>query len=236
MTELAKLENRLKRKQKVYDETALKLQTTLDGVITEPVAYRELEKLKVQLTNVRDQAEPIVEAYEAVTGNTDVDAKIEKLEDPMRENEERYINFKQFIKEKFPPAVVAAAINNITVKQAAQQPAPPPPPQQQHIRLQEVKISWFSGERIEYPRFISMFTNNVLIGNDRNDLSDVAKLTLFTSLLKGDALKRVESYPITPENYKVVRDVIETEYGKKDLIIYDHLKKLFQLMAGAAIN
>ena len=227
MTELAKLENRLKRKQKVYDETALKLQTTLDGVITEPVAYRELEKLKVQLTNVRDQAEPVVEAYEAVTGNTDVDAKIEEVEDRMRENEERYIDFKHLIKEKFPPAVVAAAINNITVQQAAQQSAPPPPPQQQHIRLQEVKIPQFSGERIEYPRFISMFTNNV---HDRNDLSDVAKLTLFTSLLKGDALKRVESYPITPENYKVVRDVIETEYGKKDLIIDDHLKKLFQLM------
>ena len=86
MTELAKLENRLKRKQKVYDETALKLQTTLDSVITEPVAYRELEKLKVQLTNVRDQAEPVVEAYEAVTGNTDVDAKIEEVEDRMREN------------------------------------------------------------------------------------------------------------------------------------------------------
>ena len=229
MTELATLENRLKRKQKLFNEGVTKLQGILDNDnITENLAHRELEKLEVVLTDVRIAIEPVIEAYEKVTGNDAVDVKLEDTEKRMQENQEIYIDFKHSIKEKFPPAAAVAAINNITVQQAIQPVVPPPPPPKQYIRLQEIQIPDFDGTRKIYPRFISMFNNNV---DEREDLPDVAKLTLFLALLKGEAMKRVESYPITPENYKVIKDVIEAEYGKKDLIIDCHLKKLFQLMS-----
>lgn len=63
-----------------------------------------------------------------MTGNDDVDIKIEEMEGRRGENEDKNIDFKHKIKDKFSSAKVAAAINNITVQQADQQLAPPPPP------------------------------------------------------------------------------------------------------------
>jgi hypothetical protein len=36
----------------------------------------------------------------------------------------------------------------------------------------------------------------------------------------------VEGYEITSLNYQVVKDLIDKEYGKTELIIDDHLKKI----------
>lgn len=86
----------------------------------------------------------------------------------------------------------------------------------------------FNGDRSKFPKFQSMFNAEV---HSRTDLSDVTKLIYLLSLLKGEPLKRVENYEITPHNYAVVKGLIEEEYGKKELIINAHLKKLFQLMS-----
>ena len=40
-------------------------------------------------------------------------------------------------------------------------------------------------------------------------------------------------YEISPQNYQVVKDLIDKEYGKTELIIDAHLKKLFRLMGSS---
>lgn len=62
MTKLQKLENRLKRRQKQLDEGVTKLQKSFDDDTSESIAYKEIEKLKVLLANVRAAAEPVIDS------------------------------------------------------------------------------------------------------------------------------------------------------------------------------
>lgn len=63
---------------------------------------------------------------------------------------------------------------------------------------------------------------------------DSCILSYFVSFLKGKASKRVEGYETTSLNYQVVKDLIDKEYDKTELIIDDHLKKLFRLMGSSS--
>jgi len=224
------LEGRLKRAEKKYSDGLKEFDAVLNNAgATHTDCLRQLQKLKLMLEKLVVAYEPVITAYEAVTGSATVDQKLEDVEALQQQHEEQYIDAEFAVKEKFPPPAAVAAVNNYTVQQvAAPPPLQPPPPQQYHARLQEIKIPEFNGDRTSYPRFKSMFDSNI---DSRTDLPDVSKLTYYMGLLKGEPLRRVQSYQITPDNYKVVRDIIEGEYGKKELIIDCHLKKLFSLMA-----
>lgn len=224
------LEGRLKRAEKKYSDGLKEFDAVLNNAgATHTDCLRQLQKLKLMLEKLVVAYEPVITAYEAVTGSATVDQKLEDVEALQQQHEEQYIDAEFAVKEKFPPPAAVAAVNNYTVQQvAAPPPLHTPPPQQYHARLQEIKIPEFNGDRTSYPRFKSMFDSNI---DSRTDLPDVSKLTYYMGLLKGEPLRRVQSYQITPDNYKVVRDIIEGEYGKKELIIDCHLKKLFSLMA-----
>jgi hypothetical protein len=93
-------------------------------------------------------------------------------------------------------------------------------------KLETLKME-FSGEPLEYFRFRDLFKLNI---DSRSDLNDIAKLSHLLNYLKGPAKKLVKGYQVIAENYPVILDLLEEEYGKVTHLRDNLLDKLTDLM------
>lgn len=94
------------------------------------------------------------------------------------------------------------------------------------IKLPESKLPSFEGDHTQWLSFKTEFDSMI---DSQLDLSDTDKLHYLRSALKGDALRKVQMLPITEDNYKKTREMLETAYSDKRVIVSRHLHCLIHL-------
>jgi len=101
------------------------------------------------------------------------------------------------------------------------------------VRLPEIKLPTFNGSVSQWPSFWSGFA---AIDQDP-DLSDDSKLRHLISCVKGSSAERdLEGLRVIDTNYPVAVQLLKDRYGREDLIIADHMKKLQNLPAVQSAN
>lgn len=94
------------------------------------------------------------------------------------------------------------------------------------IKLPSLEIPTFSGKYEEFPAFKDLFSALI----DKNDsLSDVQKLMYLKSVLKDEPLDLINNLTVTNENYAVAKNLIDSRFDKKLLIINAHLRGLLEV-------
>ncbi|XP_053681538.1 uncharacterized protein LOC128732318 [Sabethes cyaneus] len=104
-------------------------------------------------------------------------------------------------------------------------PASPvaPPTPAFGVRLPEIKIPEFNGNFDEWLNFHDLF--NTLI-HTSTQLSPIQKFQYLKAVLKGDALRLVQSLAVSSANYMIAWDLLKQRYDNKNYLIKQHLSAL----------
>lgn len=95
----------------------------------------------------------------------------------------------------------------------------------QQVALPSIKLPTFKGNYADWLGFRDAFSS--LVHNNRT-ISDVAKFYHLQSSLEGDAKQVIQSLEATDANYKIAWDLLVERYENKRLIIYNHVKAVFE--------
>ena len=87
-----------------------------------------------------------------------------------------------------------------------------------NIKLPQIQLERFDGSYTKWTSFWDCFQSNI---HNRDDLTDVNKLTYLKSILDGNAKERVRNLPVTDANYKKVVTILENTYADKNKITWD---------------
>ena len=83
------------------------------------------------------------------------------------------------------------------------------PPSRSHVRLPDVKLPVFNGNMDSWLNFHDLFLSLV---HSSADLSNIQKFYYLRSSLVGDALKLIQTIPISANNYVVAWNLLENHY------------------------
>ncbi|XP_055615063.1 uncharacterized protein LOC129761367 [Toxorhynchites rutilus septentrionalis] len=103
-----------------------------------------------------------------------------------------------------------------------------PPVHSVGVRLPELKIPEFSGNFEEWTNFHDLF---VTLIHTNHHLSSVQKFQYLKAVLKGEALRLVESLSVSSENYTIAWDSLRKRYDNKNLQIKQHFSALLSTNA-----
>jgi hypothetical protein len=85
-------------------------------------------------------------------------------------------------------------------------------PHSGNMRLPKISLPTFAGVIKEWPEFIA--TYNALI-HESNLLSDIEKFHYLVSVLRGDALSLIRTFPVASEHYSSAYDALKSRYEVK---------------------
>ena len=94
------------------------------------------------------------------------------------------------------------------------------------VRLPKLQLPQFSGDINLWTSFWQTFEATV---HEKKNLSAIEKLTLLVSLLHGEAAKTVSGFALTAENYPDVIDVLRTQYGNKERLVENNVRRILNL-------
>lgn len=124
--------------------------------------------------------------------------------------EEQYLRVKSGLITKLQP-------------ETRRQAHPPEAPIAQHLKLPTIELPKFDGNIHEWITFHDTF--NAIIHSSA-DISQIQKLQYLRSSLRGDALKCIETLPISAANYPIAWEALLTKYQDKPLLKKKHLHGL----------
>uniref|UniRef100_A0A0M3HXF1 CCHC-type domain-containing protein n=1 Tax=Ascaris lumbricoides TaxID=6252 RepID=A0A0M3HXF1_ASCLU len=94
------------------------------------------------------------------------------------------------------------------------------------IRLPKLQLKPFHGDLAQWPQFKATF--QAAVGNNPN-VSPIQKLNYLLNSLEGAAARAVTGYALLPENYDIVWDALEQQFGSPEAIVnslYTQLENL----------
>ncbi|VDN04429.1 unnamed protein product, partial [Onchocerca ochengi] len=95
----------------------------------------------------------------------------------------------------------------------------------QTVNLPQLPLPIFSDNPKEWRRFWSSLDAAV----HQQNIPDIQKLNYLAAYLKGDASMAIRDYGITPENYYVIRTVLDEKFGQSHIIkksLYNELHSI----------
>ncbi|XP_058840607.1 uncharacterized protein LOC131696092, partial [Topomyia yanbarensis] len=98
-----------------------------------------------------------------------------------------------------------------------------PPAHVPFVRLPELKIPDFSGDYDEWMNFHDLFSTLI---HTNGQLSAVQKFQYLKTVLKGDALRLVQSLAVSAANYAIAWDLIKKRFDNKNFLIKQHFSAL----------
>lgn len=96
---------------------------------------------------------------------------------------------------------------------------------EQHAKLPKLEVAHFTGNPLEWQGFWNYFETTI----DRSKMADIQKLTYLKSYLEGDALKAVDGFRLTADNYRIVVDTLIERFGNSEMAKFAHIEQLLAL-------
>ncbi|KAK0415379.1 hypothetical protein QR680_011915 [Steinernema hermaphroditum] len=122
---------------------------------------------------------------------------------------------KRKILRKYRIIIEKAKLSIVSITQAVQ-------PIQTHSSLPKMTLPEFAGNSWEWRAFKNMFMELV----DSQPISKLQKFSYLRNALKGDALRSVARFAVAEENYDMVWERLQQQYGDSQKVINDLTQKL----------
>ena len=97
--------------------------------------------------------------------------------------------------------------------------------QRHSVRLPPIKISRFSGNKLKWVAFNSLFTAIV----DRKPLSDIEKFSRLKKLLVGEAAKSIAHLEFIPENYRIAYELLRQNFDDPQFVTDNSIRNFFKI-------
>ncbi|XP_058448928.1 uncharacterized protein LOC131428884 [Malaya genurostris] len=133
------------------------------------------------------------------------------------EFEEKYFEVRAGLVGKLPQTVTHTTTHNTAVASSASVHT--------YVRLPQINLPEFDGCFEKWLAFHDTF--RALIDSS-SELSGIQKFHYLRASLKGDALKLIDSYPMSDANYRVAWDALVARFSNKYLLKKRHLNALFE--------
>ncbi|XP_066926364.1 uncharacterized protein [Clytia hemisphaerica] len=94
------------------------------------------------------------------------------------------------------------------------------------IRLPKLSLKPYDGDPLKWKTFFDTFDCAV---HQRDDMTNVEKMTYLTSLLEGEAESCIQGITLSNENYDIALKMLKERFGDEQIIISAHMNKLLNL-------
>lgn len=94
------------------------------------------------------------------------------------------------------------------------------------VKLPQLNIKKFSGNPLKWQEFWDSFESMI-----HSDLlfDEIVKFNYLLSYIESEAKSVIEGISVTKQNYQIAIDLLKERFGRKEVIIFAHLDKLFSL-------
>ncbi|KRZ81939.1 hypothetical protein T08_9665 [Trichinella sp. T8] len=92
-----------------------------------------------------------------------------------------------------------------------------------HVKLPKWELPKFDGDVLQFETFWEQFEDQI---HRLSELRDTTKFTYLRSCLTGNALNAIDGLAVTAANYSSAIDILKSRFGRRDLIIQTHIRKL----------
>ena len=99
-------------------------------------------------------------------------------------------------------------------------------------RLPKIELPKFSGDVLKWTPFWQQYEACI----DKEELPAVTKFNYLVSLLRGDAKNVLDGIPVTEENYVQAKTLLESKYGRREVIIFAHVQELLAVQIPEATD
>lgn len=96
----------------------------------------------------------------------------------------------------------------------------------QNVKLPKLTINIFYGDSSYWLDFWNQFSITI---HDNEELSKIEKFSYLKLYLGGNALAAVSGFALTTENYDTAIQLLKRRFGRNDLVISSHMKKLLSV-------
>ncbi|XP_037508690.1 uncharacterized protein LOC119385289 [Rhipicephalus sanguineus] len=97
---------------------------------------------------------------------------------------------------------------------------------QTHVKLPKLELQRFSGASTEWQSFWEQFERAV---HENDTLSDSEKFLYLRSSLSGKAASAIDGIQVTGANYNTAIELLKERFGRRDVLIQEHLTQLLEL-------
>ena len=99
------------------------------------------------------------------------------------------------------------------------------------IRLPKIIMREFSGNTLDFQSFWDTFAATI---DSNTQLSSINQFGYLNGLLRGQAEAAIPGLSMTEDNYKIAVDILQSRFGKVDLIVSTHMDELVGLAAASS--
>ncbi|KRY07195.1 hypothetical protein T12_10619, partial [Trichinella patagoniensis] len=92
-----------------------------------------------------------------------------------------------------------------------------------HVNLPKWELPKFDGDVLQFDTFWKQFEDQI---HRQPELRDTTKFTYLQSCLTGNALNAIDGLAVTAANYLAAIDILKNRFGRRDLVIQTHIRKL----------
>ncbi|KRX33666.1 hypothetical protein T05_16002, partial [Trichinella murrelli] len=92
-----------------------------------------------------------------------------------------------------------------------------------HVNLPKWELPKFDGDVLQFDTFWEQFEDQI---HRQPEFRDTTKFTYLRSCLTGNALNAIDGLTVTAANYSAAIDILKSRFGRRDLIIKTHIRKL----------
>ncbi|XP_037503101.1 uncharacterized protein LOC119377876 [Rhipicephalus sanguineus] len=97
---------------------------------------------------------------------------------------------------------------------------------QTHVKLPKLELQRFSGASTEWQSFWEQFERAV---HENDTLSDSEKFLYLRASLSGKAASTIDGIQVTGANYNTAIELLKERFGRRDVLIQEHLTQLLEL-------
>ncbi|KRX12794.1 hypothetical protein T07_2347 [Trichinella nelsoni] len=94
------------------------------------------------------------------------------------------------------------------------------------VRLPRHELPKFHGDVLEFTAFWEQFEDCI---HTRRDISDSAKFSYLRSSLSGSGFAVINGLSLTAANYLAAIEILKNRFGRKDVVIQNHIRKLLEV-------
>ena len=94
------------------------------------------------------------------------------------------------------------------------------------LKLPKLVLPKFSGDPTTWNAFWDMISAHI---HNNEELSSITKFSYLVGCLEREAANTVKGLSLSDANYDTALEILKTRFGRKELIIHDHIKALLHL-------